>query len=674
MQKFRVLCTFIYFLGCFVIAESKSNDEIYEKISKIKNDKEKVIIMNKIADSLFNISVENSKELFQKSIDLASSIRFKEGLSDAHYKLGFNYLYNNEYSLANKEFKDCIKSLESISSENGKSCLDALGFINYTLGEYNKAHLYYTQLLNIYLKEEGHNNIKSNIYTKLGNIFLRQNKYYSAQEMYLRSLNYAKISQDKGLIADCYVNMSIITKNLGDYDNSKKYCFQALKINKNLKDTVRIANNLANISKIYIQQGLNDSALIYLFQTLKLLETSEDKVLKANILADISAIFLQSKKYDDALEYALQAKRLNQEVNYLSGYYWDLINLAKIYIETNKNLPLAKQYLDSVHQFSEESDFLSLSSTVHFILAKYFYKVRNIDSSNYYWSNYTSLLDTIFNFNTRSQIADLESKFRLEKKFSDEKIQNLKRERSYSIIIISLIAGALTLLIVAFVIWWERRKSEKLLQNVLPKLIATRLKTKKKVIADSYKSASIVFFDIIEFTNLSKNSTPERIVYILNKIYTEFDHIAEKYGLEKIKTIGDCYMAAAGVPIAREDHAEAAARFALESMEKLNGYISGDDSRILFRCGIDCGPIVAGVIGEKKFIYDLWGDAVNTASRMEEYGVVGKIQCTERFKKIIQKRATSGLLRGDGRFDFVERGEIEIKGKGLMKTYFLTRG
>ncbi|MBM2813597.1 MAG: adenylate/guanylate cyclase with and sensor [Ignavibacteria bacterium] len=250
----------------------------------------------------------------------------------------------------------------------------------------------------------------------------------------------------------------------------------------------------------------------------------------------------------------------------------------------------------------------------------------------------------------------------------------------------------------------EKDKSDRLLLNVLPESIATRLKEGETTIADHFSEASVIFIDIADFTKLSAKSSPQAMVKMLNDIFTIFDKIAAKYGLEKIKTIGDCYMAAAGIPIPRKDHAEAISMMALEVMETMKDYrvlgsgiggledgsevqciVSGEieigeqspiprppspDPRpqeIQFRIGLDCGPIVAGVIGEQKFIYDLWGDMVNTASRMETNGVVGRIQCTERFKDVLHLPDVGHL------FNFEERGEIEIKGKGMMKTYFINQ-
>ncbi len=205
-----------------------------------------------------------------------------------------------------------------------------------------------------------------------------------------------------------------------------------------------------------------------------------------------------------------------------------------------------------------------------------------------------------------------------------------------------------------------RKRSDSLLLNILPPVVAERLKDTPGVIADSHKEVTILFADICGFTEMSAAITPTRLVGILDVIFSAFDALAEKHGVEKIKTIGDAYMLAAGMPIYRPDHGEAVAEIALEMLEetkKLSGQL-GIDLRL--RIGINSGPVVAGVIGTKKYIYDLWGDAVNTASRMESHGVPGGIHVTEATYEILKDK-----------YAFEERGVIDVKGKGPMKTWLL---
>ncbi len=206
----------------------------------------------------------------------------------------------------------------------------------------------------------------------------------------------------------------------------------------------------------------------------------------------------------------------------------------------------------------------------------------------------------------------------------------------------------------------EQERSEQLLLNILPRPIAERLKEGQRTIADVFPDVTVLFADLVGFTRLSEQLPPTELVAMLNKIFSMFDHLAEKHGLEKIKTIGDEYMAASGLPMPRPDHAEAMAEMALDMLVIIERFNAKRNRGVRIRIGMNCGPVTAGIIGTKKFAYDLWGDTVNIASRMESHGIANAIQVTE---------ATYKRLRH--KYAFQRRGIIHVKGKGALCTYFL---
>jgi len=206
----------------------------------------------------------------------------------------------------------------------------------------------------------------------------------------------------------------------------------------------------------------------------------------------------------------------------------------------------------------------------------------------------------------------------------------------------------------------ERQKSEGLLLNILPVSIAERLKEDSSIIADHFESATVMFADIVGFTAMSEKITPKELVNYLNRLFCAFDDLAEKHGLEKIKTIGDAYMVAGGLPEQQEGHAKNVSSMAIDMLDAVEAYNREMRQDVNIRIGIHTGPTVAGVIGIKKFVYDVWGDTVNTASRMESSSLPGRIQLSEQ---------AAALLDDD--FVIEERGTVEVKGKGSMKTYWL---
>ncbi|MDB9524476.1 adenylate/guanylate cyclase domain-containing protein [Oscillatoria sp. CS-180] len=207
----------------------------------------------------------------------------------------------------------------------------------------------------------------------------------------------------------------------------------------------------------------------------------------------------------------------------------------------------------------------------------------------------------------------------------------------------------------------QRQQADRLLVNILPYQIAARLKAGARTIAESFDEVTVLFADLVEFTAASGQMVPKELVEMLNDVFSIFDRLAEKHGLEKIKTIGDAYMAAAGLPVPRPDHADAVALMALDMQKEIAKFTRPDGQPFQLRIGINTGSVIAGVIGMRKFAYDLWGDTVNIASRMETTGVAGRIQVTSE----VYERLCN-------RYNFELRGSVLVKGRGQMQSYWLT--
>ncbi len=206
----------------------------------------------------------------------------------------------------------------------------------------------------------------------------------------------------------------------------------------------------------------------------------------------------------------------------------------------------------------------------------------------------------------------------------------------------------------------EREKADRLLLNILPAPIAERLKAGETMIADHFEAVTVLFADIVDFTRMASETSPQDLVSTLNELFSIFDGVTQERGLEKIKTSGDAYIIASGLPIPRADHAQALAQAALELRQQVKAFQSSSGKQVAMRFGMHSGPVTGGVIGATKFIYDLWGDTVNIASRMESLGIPGEIQISE---------ATYALLKDE--YECEGRGAIDVKGKGEAQAYLL---
>jgi len=594
---------------------------------------------------VLTLNTTNAQLQGQAKIDslLKELPKIKEDTNGVNFlkELSFEYHFINPDKGIDYGLKGLKLSLE-LGWEIGKAkCYNSLGS-NYDGGklDYLKALEYYLKALKINEKLGNKRGIANNL-GNIGNQYASQSNYPKALEYYLKALKINEELVNKRGIALALGNIGLIYSKLSNYPKALEYYLKALKINEKLGNKRGIAPALGSIGNVYYSLSDYSNCLMYFQKALEIFEELGDKYRIAIGLGNVGELHFALaqdsiiKNSENKMELLL-----NKEVNLIKA------------IENSKRAIDLSSEIGELHQ---QSYFLNNLSEAYQLKGDYKKAFET-------YKEYKSLNDSIFSSENNTKIANLEAK--RENELKEKEIVILKKEKeNQKLQRYAMFGGIAGLGIIIGLILIQRRKSEKLLLNVLPAKIAKRLKAKEHPIADHFDNASIIFIDLVGFTKMSSNANPKEIVALLNDIFTLFDKLADKHGLEKIKTIGDAYMAVAGIPEIQTDHAKRTALMALDIKSEMKDFKTSDGTEIHFRIGIDCGAVVAGVIGEKKFIYDLWSDAVNTASRMESTGESGQIQITENFK--------SELEKFEGNWNFTLRGEFEIKGKGLMKTYFL---
>lgn len=473
------------------------------------------------------------------------------------------------------------------------------------------------------------------IYNTLGILFYNLSNYSKALEYYEKGLRTNETTNYKQGIANSLGNIGIIYRQLSDYTTAFEYYKKALSINEELGSKEGIAINLGNIGLVYSLIPDLPKALEYYQQSLHIYEEIDKKNAIALTLGNIGIVYKNLTNSPKALEYLQKALLINTEIDYKIGIAYNYANIGTVYQDMSE-FSTSLSYLNKTLEILKETknEFLRMNSLG--IIADIYEKLGNIDKAYSFFRQHITLKEEIQSEETHNKSLLFDQQRKIEE---DERARQLKLARF--------------------------QEQERIFHNILPVSIANRLIEGEQTIAESFEKVSIFFSDIVGFTTLSSKVEPAELVKGLNTIFTAFDRIGTKYGLEKIKTIGDAYMAVCGVPQKFTDHAKRAANFALEANEVLkNLEVSDDFKHLQFRIGLHCGGVVAGIIGEKKFAYDVWGDAVNVASRMESHSESGRIHISEDFAKSIESIPE---------FSVISRGEISIKGKGIMKTFWLEK-
>jgi adenylate cyclase len=511
-------------------------------------------------------------------------------------------------------------------------------------------------------------------YLQRGNSNRMLGNLQNAIDDFIKSSRAAKEIEYAAGEGSAYMSIADTYSIIGNHNNAEDYYLRSIEILRSTRDTVTLATALLNAGDEYFNHGNYDKALGFFQESGEIFTKMNYQVGGAYNLGNIGMVYAELGKDELALSNINSAISILEELQdyypisvyltYMADIYADKKDFEKAFEYANRSLKLAQEY-NLKDQISDSS--LKLSEL-------------NESAGNYklalsHFKEYLVYRDSVKNLETIQQMADLRTEFELSKKQVEIDLLEQKRKTQRAVNLASGIGG-LGILAIAFglyrrnrfinrtkrIIEKEKERSDNLLLNILPAKTAEELKVYGKVKSHRFDSVSVLFTDFQGFTAYSKNLSPEELVETVDFYFSKFDEIIERHNLEKIKTIGDAYMCVGGLSFSDPNHAKNTTAAALKIIDFVNSKKEMDIQQKPFhiRIGINSGPVVAGVVGSKKFAYDIWGDTVNIASRMESCSKAGKLNISENTYELVKDY-----------FNCEYRGEIEAKNRGKLKMYFV---
>jgi adenylate cyclase len=644
MYRLKLLITWILiviYIQSF--AQNKQADSILAILTTMPDDTSKVNSLIALSGSLLKSEKEQALTYATQAKLLADKLGYQRGQAYALKSIGMGYYFQGNYIETLLYWQKSLAIFQSMNDKRGiANMLNNLGAINFNEGDDEKAIDYY-----------------------------------------LGSLKVAEEIGDKLRVVTALVNIGAVYFNKeGTHDRALEYYLKALPLSEEIGNLDAIGTSAVNTGEIYLARGDDQSALIYFEKALNAYKKSEN----GNVpyaLYNIGRVYTKRKDYTRAVSFQLQAYNLAVELKRKKEMAQALQGLADAYRQMGD--------VDAAISAFQRSEKIAYEIGANYELkyafqglAELFNKRADYRNAFKYQSLYTAIKDTLYNAEMDKRIQAVTLNFDLEKKqgevdllTKDKALQDLEIKRQKTIRNATSVTGILLLLLATGlyrnyryvqktkkIIENEKDRSDKLLLNILPYETAEELKQKGSASPKEYEMVSVLFTDFKGFTSIAENMTAEQLVAELDHCFLEFDLIIDKYNIEKIKTIGDSYMCAGGIPIANTSNPVDVVLAALEIqayMDRLKSdrLASGKESWEL-RLGVHTGKVVAGVIGKNKFAYDIWGDTVNVASRMESSGAPGKVNISGTTYELVKDL-----------FNCTYRGRIQAKNKGEIDMYFV---
>jgi adenylate cyclase len=542
---------------------------------------------------------------FDASLDLGKQALYtfnqynnREGIAACYNVIGNGYNYKDNYSAALKNHFAALRVREEIGDKQGAA----------------------------------------NSHTNIGNTYRGQGNYPEALKSALAALKLGEEIGNPHSVARSYNNIGLIYDLQGNFPEALKNHFASLRIQEKLDDKQGMAASYDNIGVIYTQQRNYPEALKSHFAALKLEEETSNKKGIAGCFGNIGIAYCEQGNFPEALKNHLAAAKLQEEIGSKADIAGSYKNIGDVFFQLGKHQEALKNLLFSI-KVSEEIGFKELIKESTLLLTTIYKATNDFENALKYHEKYHKIESEMLGEQAQKQLTQLNFTHNMEQKEKDLEIEQLRNVELKK----------------------EKDRSEALLLNILPSEVAEELKNKGSADAKLFDDVTVLYTDFKSFTTVTERLTPKQLLDELNTCFSAFDEIMERYKIEKIKTVGDAYLAVSGLPLANSSHASDVINAAIEIREfiKERKQLMGDNTFDI-RIGVHSGSVVAGIVGVKKFAYDIWGDTVNTAARMEQNSEAGKINISE---------ATYQLVKDS--FNCKYRGEIEAKNKGKMKMYFV---
>ncbi len=641
MIRFTIFLLVILFSALAGQAQNYEIENLKKQISNQADDSLKVNDLIKLGTNYLNEDLNESIRYGIQGQKLASKIHFPIGEAYSLKVIGLAYFYKDNYPEASTHFKRSLKIFDSL---------------NYKVGI-------------------------ANILSSLGSTNIRGSDYTQAIDYFLRSLKISEELNDSLRIGTALTNIGdVYSKKPETEDKALQYYLKALPIFRAIKyeDGEGIAS--MNIGEIYKNKKLYDSAFLYFDESLEIYRGTKDACFPLNLIGEIYA---EQGDFDQAMMYSNKALEIAEKQDGKLEIAQSLLSLAAIQNKMGNHRASIQLFLKG-EAIAKKIDAKPELKLAYEGLARSYAKIGEFKKAYGYDTLYSSMKDTLYNVDNDKKIQQLQFNFDLGKKENEIDLltadQALKEATIQRQRIVNYAAGVTGFLLILVILGFynrykyvrktnkiikdERDRSQDLLLNILPEETARELETNGHAKTRFYDDVTVLFTDFKGFSTIAGKLTPIQLVAELNEYFMAFDEIIVKHNLEKIKTIGDAYMCAGGIPTANETHALDAVKAALamqaymqkRQLEKSLTGIAGWELRI----GIHTGPVVAGVVGKKKYAYDIWGDTVNIASRMESNGEPGKVNISAATYRQISEH-----------YPCLHRGKISAKNIGEIDMYFV---